>query len=56
MVDNINIPEGLTRLIEVKDTSDVLRRFLILLTNKIRLLEEQQIKLENRIKELEDGN
>jgi len=50
MADNIQIPTDLTKLVEVKveDKSDVLRRFLITLTNKVNQLEDRVKVLESK--------
>lgn len=48
MADNIQIPNDLTKLVEIKveDKSDVLRRFLISILNKVNTLEERIRQLE----------
>lgn len=49
MADNIQVPTDLTKLFEIKveDKSDILRRFLIALLNKVN-------QLETRVKALEE--
>lgn len=49
MADNLQLPKDITKLFELKDTSQPLRRLLIQILNK-------QNELENRIAELENGN
>jgi hypothetical protein len=54
MVDSINIPFNLTKVIEVKDTSDVLRRFLTDLVIKVDNLEKTIAKQATEIKVLQN--
>lgn len=56
MVGNTNIPKDLVKIFEIKDTSDVLRRFLTDLHVRTENLEEAKTDLEARIEELENGN
>jgi hypothetical protein len=53
MAGNIQVPRDLTKVVEVKDTSDPLRRFLTDLLNRITILEAQALDYEARIAELE---
>ncbi len=48
MADNIQIPSDLTKVLEIKveDKSNVLRKFLTDLANKVNKLEERIAKLE----------
>jgi hypothetical protein len=52
MADNVNIPQNLTKVIEVKDTSDPLRKFLLSLLVKITTLEKQVAELQEKTKGL----
>lgn len=47
MADNLQIPNDVTKVVEVKDTSQPLRTLLIQLVNKINQLEERVEALEN---------
>jgi len=55
MVDRINIPLGVEKVIkvEVKDTSDPLRKLLMDTLNRIQILEDQGTDHETRITALE---
>lgn len=53
MVGSINIPANLTKVVEVKDTSDVLKRFLTDLAIKVDNLEKTNKALELRVYALE---
>ncbi len=53
MVGNINVPKGLTKIIEIKYTDDALQRFLVNLANEITNLNAKVIELEARIEVLE---
>lgn len=50
MADNIQIPSDLTKIVEIKveDKSDVLRRFLVTLLNKVNQLEDRVKVLESK--------
>ena len=52
MAANVNIPQNLTKVIEVRDTSEQLRRFLIDLLIRIDFLEEQVKELKVKTKDL----
>lgn len=52
MADNINIPQNLTKVVEVKDTSEPLRKFLLSLMVKITALEKQVEELREKTKAL----
>lgn len=53
MADNINIPQNLTKVVEVKDTSGPLRQFLLDLIVRVNYLEKQVKDLQTRVKALE---
>lgn len=55
MADNLLIPRDLTKVlkIEVKDNSDVLRRFLIDLLTEVNTLKKEVAALEARVTDLE---
>lgn len=48
MADNVNLPQNLTKVVEVKDTSDPLRRFLIDLLVRVVALEKQVKELQEK--------
>lgn len=49
MADNINIPLNLTKVVEVKYTDDVLRKFLINLAIKNNQLENEIASIKQRL-------
>ncbi len=53
MVDSVNLPNNLTKVFEVRDTSEPLRRFLIDLLIRVQALEKKNTALEARVKALE---
>lgn len=56
MVDSINVPMNLTKVMEVRDTSEPLRKFLIEMLTRIQNLEKDKVALTNRVKVLEDAS
>lgn len=52
MADNIVIPQNLTKVVEVKDTSEPLRRFLLDLLVRVNTLEKQIVVLQEKTKAL----
>lgn len=52
MADNIVIPQNLTKVVEVKDTSEPLRRFLLDLLVRVNTLEKQITVLQEKTKAL----
>ena len=52
MADSINVPQNLTKVVEVKDTSDTLRRFLVDLLVRVVTLEKQVKELQDKTKAL----
>ena len=53
MADSINIPQNLTKVVEVKDTSEPLRRFLTDLLIRVQNLEKDNKNLIERVNKLE---
>lgn len=56
MVDSLNVPQNLTKVIEIKDNSDQLRKFLIDLLMRVERLEKSLELANQKIKVLENGN
>lgn len=52
MADSINIPQNLTRVFEVKDTSEPLRRFLTDLLIRVQNLETSNKELQAEVNKL----
>lgn len=52
MADSINIPQNLTRVFEVKDTSEPLKRFLTDLLIRIQNLEKSNKELQAQVAKL----
>lgn len=49
MADSINIPQNLTRIFEVKDTSEPLKRFLTDLLIRVQNLEKSNSELTKQV-------
>ena len=54
MVDSVNIPKDLTKIFEVKDTSDTLRRFLTDMFIRLDSLEKKVMTLETKVGAIDD--
>lgn len=52
MADSINIPQNLTKVFEVKDTSETLRRFLTDLLIRVQNLEKSNALLQTEVNKL----
>lgn len=49
MVDSINVPQNLTRIFEIKDNSEPLRRFLIDILIRVQNLEKDNKELKKQV-------
>lgn len=56
MADNLNIPKDLTKVFEIRDTSNVLRTFLIDLATRLQNAEAKIKALETQVETLTNGN
>jgi hypothetical protein len=52
MVDSINLPNNLTKVFEVRDTSEPLKRFLVDLLIRVQNLEKENKVQAQQIKDL----
>lgn len=56
MADNIQIPQDVTKVFEVKYTPDLLKKFLTDLLNEVNTLKSKVVVLEQKVKALEDAS
>lgn len=56
MADSIQIPQDIAKVVEIKYTPDLLRKFLTDLLNEVNILKSKVVTLETRVKELEDAS